>query len=203
MLLLAILWIGWCGLHSMLISRRAHELAGRILGPFAGAYRMGYVLFSASTLTGVLWYQFSLPQSILVPALLPVRLFQYALLIYGLTLLYLGARVYDMSFFLGITQWRNMRRKDSPPPTSFRTDGILARVRHPWYSGGIACLWGFGAVTDVFLLSRVILTAYLLLGAHLEEKRLAAALGERYIAYRRKVPMLFPRPRRLSRSGPG
>lgn len=202
MLLLAVLWIVWCGLHSLLISRRAQKLAGRFLGRSAGAYRILYVLFSTFTLLPVLWYQLSLPQLVLVQADLPVRLIQHALLLYGLVMFYLGARVYDLPFFLGLTQWRNMQEKKNIAPLPFRTDGILACVRHPWYSGGMALVWGFGAITDVYLLTRTILTAYLLIGALLEEKRLAAELGERYRVYRRTVPMLLPRPWKRCRSVP-
>lgn len=201
MVLLAFFWIGWCGLHSLLISRRAQKLAGRFLGRYAGTYRILYVLFGTFTLIPLLWYQFSLPQSVLVQAGLPVRLIQFSLVIYGLVMLYLGARVYDMYFFLGITQWRNGRTHSRTPALPFRTDGILAWVRHPWYCGGIAFICGFGAITDVYLLTRIILTAYLLIGARLEEKRLTASLGERYLAYRRKVPMLIPRPPGGYRSG--
>ncbi|HHO47903.1 MAG TPA: hypothetical protein ENN06_05555 [Desulfobacteraceae bacterium] len=201
MILLAFLWIAWCVLHSLLIGRPAEKIAGRLLGRYAGAYRFLYVLFSLATLIPLLLYQFSLPQAVLLRAGLPIRFLQHGLLIYGLVMLYQGARVYDLRFFLGITQWRSMRRNKPLPPLAFRTNGILARIRHPWYSGGIAVIWGFGEITDVFLVTRIILTVYLLVGALLEEKRLAAKLGERYIAYRRKVPMLLPGPRRPSSPG--
>ena len=179
-------------MHSLLISRKAHTVANTLIGRHSGAYRASYILFSLVSLIPVLWYQFSLPQHLIFQPSLMLRLIQWALLIYGVLMFYLGARVYDMSFFLGITQWHNSRKNKSTVTLPFHTNGVLAYVRHPWYSGGIAFIWGFGAVTDIYLLTRVILTGYLVIGTLLEDKRLKTEMGEPYSVYIRKVPMLFP-----------
>lgn len=190
--LLALLWIAWCTLHSLLIARRVQHLCRRLLGSFAPAYRLAYVLISITTLLPLLWYQETGPQLLLLSRTLSLNLLQAALLVYGLLLFFLGTRVYELRTFLGIRQWQN-RKKAPAPDLAFRSDGILARVRHPWYSGGIALIWGMGNVTDVFLLSRILLTAYLVIGTLLEERRLVIELGEQYRAYQRRVPMLIPR----------
>ncbi len=110
---------------------------------------------------------------------------------------HLGAKVYDTKYFLGITQWRNAQHNKPAGSLPFHTGGVLSYVRHPWYSGGIALIWGIGSVTDIYLLTRIILTGYFVIGTVLEEKRLKAELGEQYTAYCRKVPMLIPaRPRK-------
>ena len=107
-------------------------------------------------------------------------------------MLYLGARVYDMSYFLGIVQWRNARIKKNTVPLPFHKDGVLSYIRHPWYSGGIAFIWGFGAITDIYLVTRLILTVYFIIGTMMEEKRLIVELGDQYEQYRKEVPMLLP-----------
>lgn len=192
MIKLALLWTAWCALHSLLISRKAHRLADNILGRSRGAYRLAYVLFSSITLAPVLWYQFLLPEKLLLQPNLPVRFMQAAMLFYGFLMFYFGARVYDMRYFLGITQWLDSTTSEKTAPLPFHTDGILAHVRHPWYSGGIAIVWGFGSITDVYLLTRIILTGYFIIGTYLEEKRLRAELGDAYREYTTKVPALFP-----------
>lgn len=192
MLYLALSWIAWCILHSLLITSKAHLLSVRVLGRFAGAYRFLYVLFSVVSLIPVLWLQFSLTETLIMEATLPVRLLQLTLLIYAAFMFYMGARAYDMGYFLGIAQLQRAEKGDSEGKLPFHTDGVLAYVRHPWYSGGIAFVWGFGAITDIFLLTRVILTGYLIIGTILEEKRLTSELGEDYTAYCKKVPMLLP-----------
>jgi protein-S-isoprenylcysteine O-methyltransferase Ste14 len=192
LLILALLWIAWCGLHSLLIGRRVQACARRIMGPFGRAYRILYILLSIFTLLPVLWYQWTMPQRVILTATPALHLVQAVLFLYGTLMFYLGARVYDLRTFLGISQWREREGGGHGQPLPFHTDGILARVRHPWYSGGIALIWGFGAITDVFLLTRILLTAYLFFGTLLEEQRLIAELGDPYRAYRRTVPMLIP-----------
>jgi len=190
--ILACLWIVWCTLHSLLISKQAHKIAERFLGKNSGTYRVLYVLFSIITLMPVLLFQFSLQQKIVLESGIFIHLAQCILLLYGMVMFYLGARVYNMSFFLGITQWHNARKNTKSAPLPFHTDGVLAYVRHPWYSGGIAFIWGFGTISDIYLLTRIILTAYFIIGSVLEERRLVGELGDQYSSYRRKVPMLLP-----------
>ncbi len=194
MLILASLWIAWCALHSLLISSYAHKTARPLLGRYFGLYRFGYVLFSIVSLVPLLYYQYSLPQHVIFDWHGPWRLLPAGLLVYAAVLFYLGYRVYDMSYFLGISQWRQYRSRSAgaPAPLPFHSDGILGYVRHPWYSGGIAFLWGAGPNSDVSLLGKVILSAYLVIGTFLEEKRLQKELGAPYIAYCRTVPMLIP-----------
>lgn len=194
--LLALLWIAWCALHSLLIDSRVQHVIRRLIGRFAPTYRLLYVLVSGVTLLPLLWYQETLPSRLLLPASLPLLLFQGGLLLYGAVMFVLGAQVYDLRTFLGIRQWQGRGEAGPGPDLVFHSNGILARVRHPWYSGGIALIWGLGAVTDVFLLTRLLLTAYLIVGTLLEEQRLIAELGSRYRVYRRAVPMLIPRLRK-------
>ena len=63
----------------------------------------------------------------------------------------------------------------------------------PWYSGGIALLWGISPYTDVNLVSRIILTLYLIVGTLHEEYRLRRQFGEAYRQYSSRVPMFIPR----------
>jgi protein-S-isoprenylcysteine O-methyltransferase Ste14 len=189
---LACVWIAWCSLHSLLISRQAHHFFDRLAGRKSGIYRIAYVVFSVASLVPVLWYQFSLPQTVILPGNPAILFVQVILLLYAAVMFYLGGRMYDMHYFLGITQWLNAQKNKPETVLPFRSDGVLGHVRHPWYSGGIALLWGLGAITDVYLLTRVLLTSYFVIGTLLEEKRLKAELGEEYAAYCRKVPMLIP-----------
>lgn len=194
LIILALLWIAWCALHSLLIDRRVQAFARKVLGRFGRAYRILYILISVTTLPPVLWYQWTLPQRVILPGNLTLYLLQAVLLLYGTLMFFLGARVYNLRTFLGINQWRDPEGTGHGSGLSFHTDGILARVRHPWYSGGIAVIWGFGSITDVFLLTRVLLTLYLIIGTLLEDQRLISVWGDPYRVYRRTVPMLIPWP---------
>ena len=60
---------------------------------------------------------------------------------YGVSMLYAGSRAYDLREFLGLPPAAGC---DRPETMHFRRQGILGRLRHPWYSGGIALMLGLG-----------------------------------------------------------
>ena len=192
MVILALLWVTWCILHSLLISQVAHATAKRLFPKYYPMYRLFYVCFSLVSLLPVLWYHFSIQQQLLVQENIALRTVQLVLLLYAGGMFWAGARVYDMQYFLGLSQWKNRTGQDRINVLPFHTEGVLNYVRHPWYSGGIAFLWGAGAITDVYLLTRAILTMYIITGTLLEESRLKKELGSSYIEYCKEVPMLIP-----------
>lgn len=190
--LLIFLWVAWCFLHSVLITTAVRRLVDARGGAWLGLYRLGYVFFSLATLLPLLWYTHTLPQHLVFS---PARWFQGLqglLFCYALILFIGGMRVYDFREFSGVQPWLDYRagRKSAPP--TFTQSGILRYVRHPWYSGGIALLWSLPTHTDVTLVTRTILTCYLVIGTLLEERKLKIFLGEPYRDYCRQVPMFLP-----------
>lgn len=71
--------------------------------------------------------------------------------------------------------------------------GFYRIVRHPLYLFGLLFLWFSPRMTANELVVTVIFSAYLFIGAALEERRLDQEFGEAYRAYRLKTPMLLPR----------
>nr|WP_240193506.1 NnrU family protein [Desulfobulbus alkaliphilus] len=192
MLQLILLWLAWCGLHSLLITSPVRRWFEKKSGPWLGCYRLGYVLIALATLAPLLWYTRGLPQQPLGTPSFWLLSGQCVLFLYAAMMFIGGLRAYDLRSFLGIRQWRDFRAGRETSPASFRRSGILRFIRHPWYSGGIALLWSLPNLTDVSLVVRTILTGYLISGTLLEEGKLKADLGEAYLAYIRQVPMLFP-----------
>ena len=191
------LWTVWCGLHSLLITTGVRQWFEGRGGAWMGYYRLGYVLFSLVSLAALLWFGQTLPQGELLLLPLWAQGIQAVLFVSALALFIGGARVYDLRVLLGLTEWQAYRAGRNAPPPAFSADGILRRVRHPWYGGGIALLWSLPNLTDLALATRAILTVYLILGALLEERKLIAAFGQPYRDYCRHTPMLFPRLFRL------
>ncbi|NOQ46977.1 MAG: hypothetical protein GQ559_09965 [Desulfobulbaceae bacterium] len=189
---LILLCLLWCILHSLLITRTASEWFRKKGGPYQGLYRIGYILFSTISLIPVLWYMYSLDQRLLFTWHGLWRLPQILLLLYSAILFYGGMRAYNTDYFLGLQQWRDYRSRKPGTPLPFRRDGVLRVVRHPWYSGGIAVLWSIGPITDITLVSKLILSGYLIIGTLLEERKLKIELGDEYGKYCRQVPMLIP-----------
>jgi protein-S-isoprenylcysteine O-methyltransferase Ste14 len=77
-------------------------------------------------------------------------------------------------------------------PSSFVVRGPYRWVRHPLYSCVIVLIWSNPAPTADRLLFNVLWTAWIWVGAVLEETDLVIDLGDSYRDYRRKVPMLIP-----------
>ncbi len=191
-ILLCLLWLIWCFLHSLLISHWWLDRLRRLTGRYFSLYRIGYVLFSTLSLIPLLVFQYSLPYRTLFSWQGPWKIIQLLLLGYACVLFFWGKTSYDMDHFLGISGWRSFRRGEKPRSLPFRENGILAYLRHPWYSAGIAIVWGMGSVTTVTLPVKLLLTGYFLAGTLLEEKKLIKEIGEPYRRYRDRVPMLFP-----------
>jgi protein-S-isoprenylcysteine O-methyltransferase Ste14 len=72
------------------------------------------------------------------------------------------------------------------------TTGLYAWIRHPLYAGTLAALWSLPTMTDGRLLLAATLTAYVAIGARLEERDLARRHGEVYRSYRAGVPAYVP-----------
>ena len=190
--IIAAAWTFWCFLHSFLICRSLTGFLSRHLGRHYVYYRFFYNLFSLSSAAGVLYLHLLLPRQQLWSWHGGWRLLQGGLLLYALFMFATGLRCYDLGYFAGIKQIRDYRRGESSAGMAFTRKEILRFVRHPWYSGGLSFLVAFGGISDVSLAAKLVLIAYLLIGAALEEKKLLAELGEEYAVYRQEVPMLFP-----------
>lgn len=193
MITVGLLWAAWCFVHSLLISPAVTRwLRARLKERFA-LYRLFYNLFSLVTLAPVIAYGVRVEQRLLFdwPGA-GWDTVQTLLFLGGFVLCYGGTAVYDMKYVLGIRQWRDYAAGRPPAVMPFKAEGVMKYVRHPWYSGGILLIWSLGPITDVGLAVRLVITAYLLIGTLLEERKLKAEIGEPYQEYCRQVPMLIP-----------
>jgi len=64
-------------------------------------------------------------------------------------------------------------------------------IRHPWYAGVVLLLWARDLDAAGLVVSGV-LTAYVLVGTLLEERKLVHELGDVYRDYQKRVSMLVP-----------
>ncbi|MCX6623568.1 MAG: NnrU family protein [Acidobacteria bacterium] len=84
-------------------------------------------------------------------------------------------------------------RREQLHPNKLTIEGPYRLVRHPFYCLGIVALWASPVLSLDRLLLNSLFTVWIVLGATLEERDLAAAFGEDYQRYQRTVPMLLPR----------
>jgi protein-S-isoprenylcysteine O-methyltransferase Ste14 len=85
----------------------------------------------------------------------------------------------------------HMRGKKEPS-RPFVARGPYCWVRHPLYLFSLLMIWSCPDLTLDRLLFNVLWTAWIIIGAVLEERDLVATYGEAYRSYQSKVPMLIP-----------
>jgi len=193
---LAILWSAWCALHSFMISQGVISVLKKRFGDRYRFYRIVFNLVSVLTLIPVLIYSGSLrgdPFFTWSGAWRPVQFF---LALGAMALFFAGGRHYDLRQFLGIRQVMEHEWKRGLTETGgMDTSGILGVIRHPWYTAAILIIWA-RPLDMAVLVTNVVLTAYLIIGPVLEEKRLVDEFGKEYQEYQQRVPMFFPAGRR-------
>jgi len=190
--ILALLWIIFCVLHSGLISITFTRFIQRKTDNFYRYHRLLFNIFSIVILIPVVIYSLSIRQEpffVWDGYLLPVR---YLLLFTGVLFFVLGAKHYDASVFLGLTQIKDGTKHillNKSGKLSSR--GILGVVRHPFYAAIFPILWS-NDLDITTLIVNVILSIYVLIGTLLEERKLILEFGDAYPEYQQRVSMLFP-----------
>jgi protein-S-isoprenylcysteine O-methyltransferase Ste14 len=77
------------------------------------------------------------------------------------------------------------------------TSGVYSVVRHPQYLGGLLAHVGISFLLSAWysLISTPLMVVLIFLISNKEEKELIREFGKEYEDYRKKVPMLIPKPR--------
>jgi protein-S-isoprenylcysteine O-methyltransferase Ste14 len=191
-LLIALIWTGYCSLHSYLISIRITAWMKRTLKSYYAFYRFFYVLISIALLYPVFHYTGQLESEVVIFYHPPWIVVRFAVVICSLLIIFKAFIFdYDSLSFLGIRQILNFRKKTANQEAGIKKSGLLGIVRHPMYSAVILFLW-----CQTFRLSDVVvnsvLTAYVFIGTLLEERKLVQEFGDSYERYQQEVPMLIP-----------
>jgi methanethiol S-methyltransferase len=197
-LILASLWIAYCGLHSLLAANRIKDFLKASMGRAASYYRLLFNIISVASLLPLLFYNAIISQHQLLPAAWKEILTVIGLIMatYGILIIRLAFRQYSLKNFMGLRQINEGEKEED-----FSREGILAVVRHPLYTGTLLLLLGFWIFSPTIanLVTVTILILYILVGVRLEERKLVARYGEAYCQYQWDVPMLIPRPGSLKK----
>ena len=126
----------------------------------------------------------------------------WAVYLGGWVLMFASTEMIDGDDLMGLRQVRAYRDGRTAEPLDFQTPSLYRYVRNPIMVGFLVAFWATPQMTVGHLLFAGGMTAYVLVGAKLEERDLVAAFGDRYRRYRRDVPMFVPRPWRSAPSPP-
>lgn len=191
-ILLIILWIAWCALHSALVSLSLTEPLRKRFPYASRYYRIVYNVVSLVALVPVLLYTFSVRGTPAFSWQGPWRFLQIAMAVSAMVFFVAGARHYDLFQFLGLRQLEDEKACSVlTDDCSLDTSGVLSLVRHPWYTGGILVIWTRPLDTSA-ILTNLVLTGYFLVGTRLEERKLTAQFGQEYTDYQQRVSMFVP-----------
>jgi|SRR5687768_1626918 len=186
---IAIGWIVFCILHSLLASLWLKKKVEKWLGRNYQYYRGFYTTFALITFAIVVLQQVSTSSPYLFKQN-EVCMFLGGLIAFiGLIAMAISLSKYVFNIY----GFNRLFGKVSEP--LLIEEGIHSRVRHPLYLGTFLFIWGAWLIFPwvSLLISNVIITVYTLIGIKLEEHKLMLQFGEKYVSYQKRVPMIFPK----------
>jgi protein-S-isoprenylcysteine O-methyltransferase Ste14 len=191
LVMLALAWAAYGAIHSLSATHAVQDRVRAHWPRLAARYRLAYNALALLLLAPVLalhwaasgealwrWTGWAGPVSTGI-AVVAAALFAWTL------------RWYDGAAFLGLR---------AGAPARFTISPLHRHVRHPWYCLALLVLWTRD-MDAALLVSATCVTAYLIVGSRLEERKLIAEFGAPYRRYAARVPGLLPIPgRSLSRA---
>lgn len=178
--------------HSVMARSRFKELLTKVISP--AAERSTYVLSSGvvfilislfwRAIDGTVWHVEG-----------PLAIVLTALQLSGWVMVVASSFMINHFELFGLQQvYCHFIQKPVPVPQF--TDRYLYKiVRHPIQLGVLLGVWFTATMTMTHLMLALLMTVYIFIGLHFEEKSLVAALGQEYKDYRKRVPMVLPFPR--------
>lgn len=156
--------------------------------------RSTYVLFASLALLLLYWQWRPITTAVWTVDNDIVRHVLNALFLVGWTIVLLSTFMINHFDLFGLRQvYMNLRNRGQAE-LGFRSPFFYKFLRHPIMLGFLIAFWSTPAMTVGHLLFTIATTAYILIAIQLEERDLSRMFGEQYKEYRRKTPMLIPRP---------
>ncbi|WP_244282984.1 methyltransferase family protein [Leptospira neocaledonica] len=116
----------------------------------------------------------------------------YSIFLIGLFLAVVSSFLIDHFELFGLRQAWSFLMKTEKRSAEFATPSLYRFVRHPMMLGMILVLWSTPLMNAGHLILSAGMTVYIIIGTFFEEKDLVRIFGEKYLQYKRRVPMLWP-----------
>ena len=189
--ILAILWIFYCVVHSVLADLRVKSYFSGRMGKSFIYYRLIYTLFSFAGLVIILWYQVSIDTIFIFKTSMITNVVGIVTGLAGLLIMLYCIRKY----FMSLSGFRTLIQNDAQGGNELYIAGLHRYVRHPLYLGTFLFIWGLWIVVPTLslLIANSIITIYTLIAIPLEERKLLKEFGDSYKKYSETVPRIIPR----------
>jgi methanethiol S-methyltransferase len=182
-------------LHSFLASMPVKTWVLRRFGTSGQRYfRLVYNILAGLIALPLLGLVALAPDSPLYTLPMPWTLLALALQAAGALGLVVAVAHTGAADFLGLSAL--LPARPAPEKPVLVTTGLYRWVRHPLYTCSLLLLWAMPVMSWNLLAAAIGLTGYILVGIQFEERKLLAAFGQEYAAYRARTPMLVPWVRR-------
>jgi protein-S-isoprenylcysteine O-methyltransferase Ste14 len=176
--------------HSVMARRQFKAWWTRIVP--ASVERSTYVLLSSLALILLFWQWRAMPAVVWQIANPAAANAVIALSLVGWLIVLTSTFLINHFELFGLHQVANNLAGRPMPVPRFRTPVYYKLVRHPIYLGFIIAFWAAPVMTVGHLLFAAVTTAYIVVGALLEERDLIEMFGDEYRRYRHQVAMLVP-----------
>lgn len=182
----------WCFLHSYFASQGFKLVIRKLVGDsyFQKFYRLYYNLFAFFSLLPVLVMLKVFPDRVLYR--IPYPWLYFTLFFQGLAALLIFAAILKTNAlsFIGLDQF--IKIYTDANPERLVSDGFYRYLRHPIYFASLIFIWLTPVMTQNLLALWITFSAYIVVGAHLEERKLLQDFGSEYKEYQSKTPMFIP-----------
>lgn len=156
--------------------------------------RSTYVLFASLALILLFWRWEPMPATIWSVTNPAGAVALRALFWAGFGVVLLSTFLINHFELFGLRQvWARMTGHKIPAP-QFHTPLLYKHVRHPLYLGFIIAFWSAPVMSAGHLMFAIVTTAYIFVAIGFEERDLISEFGEKYLTYKKQVPMILPMP---------
>jgi protein-S-isoprenylcysteine O-methyltransferase Ste14 len=183
------LCLGFCLQHSVMIRKSfRRKTAGLVPEHYYGAV---YTVASGTVLAILVIFWQESPQVVasVQGGLRILTRFIYFLAFAGF---FWGIRSLRSFDGFGLRPIRARRRGSEVKPEALTIRGPYHWVRHPMYFLVLVLIWSYPDITVDRIMFNVLMTVWIVVGTHLEERDLVDEFGDDYREYQQRVPMLAP-----------
>ena len=151
--------------------------------------RVTYILISSIALALIIWLWQPFGAVIWDVSWTITGYFLWGLGLIGGVIIILSVGAINGRYFAG---WQQVTENTVHIEPKFVMPSMYQYVRHPIYLGTLLLFWSVPLLSYSGLLFNIGMTAYILIGATLEERNLKITFGDAYSSYQEFVPMLIP-----------